>query len=336
MSTIPVVVDDGQRLDLRPVQSRVAQHLVVRTELGLGPAERQKLWGWRDTLLHLGDRGITRVDRPGTTADAMSLFAASAIGPIVVAHDGSLHRWTEHGLEAMGWSVPGKPRQVVVLGLDAHTLVRDFGPRHTELRVTATGVPTWRREGVALTVLPVGGRLIGGELHDLTCLTALQVDDGTVCWRAQFDVRVDHLIAAVGDTVWVALEDGRMLALDASTGNVRASVSHHAVRGWERGPVTEAGRLVLLRSTALTMIDLVRAEVSHFPLPGRREAPAFVRVTLDGHVVFTDGYRCVSLLVVPDHEIRLVYTADAMITGLEIHAGAVYVLTETGRLTTLG
>ncbi|HZI96381.1 MAG TPA: hypothetical protein VFD41_02530 [Actinomycetales bacterium] len=335
MSTVPVVVDDGQRLDLKPPRHRTVDDPVLLQDVELGAGRRQRLHQWRDVLLHLGDQRVTRVDAPGPEADVAHLFPSTDEGPVVLAVDGSLHRWTENGLAALGWPLPGDPKQVSAVGLGPRTFVRDFGARSSELRESDTGAPVWDRATVALSVVPVGGTLVGLDLADRTTVWAIRLDDGAERWRARAGVRVDHLVAAVGDQVWVALDDGDLQALDVRTGEVRASVAHPAIDGHARGPVTEAGSLVLCRSTDLTVVDLVRAEVHHGALTGGPAVPRFVRVDLDGRLVVVDERQRV-WLVGSDRQARPIHQSTDLVTGLEIHAGVVYVLTSAGRLTVLG
>ncbi|WP_298460238.1 PQQ-binding-like beta-propeller repeat protein [uncultured Cellulomonas sp.] len=335
VSGVRVVVDDGQRLDLRPAQHGIVPDPRPSGEVELGPGRRQRLHLWRDMLLHLGDHRVTRLDAPGTADDVAHLFPATDGGPLVLTEDRALHRWTDRGLEPSGPPLPGDPTTVSALGLGPRMLVRDFGGPRTELRATDTGAHLWERAAVALAVLPVGGALVGLDLADRTSVTATELADGAERWRARFGVRVDHLVAAVGDRVWVSLDDGRLQALDVRTGDVRASVTDPAIDAHARGPVTAEASLVLCRSTDVTVVDLVRGEVSRRAVAGPLAVPTFVRATPDGVLVVVDEQRRV-WVVDPDGAARHVHTASGLVTGLELHAGRGYVLTAEGRVTVLG
>lgn len=126
----------------------------------------------------------------------------------------------EAGVEI--WTAAARPASMPAAG--DGLLYFDEADALTALK-QETGAVAWRRPFAGKLAVPLvadNGWLIGADLSGT--VLAFRAADGELIWRQELGVPVHAAPALAADRVYVALEDGRVVALDVSTG----------ARHWER------------------------------------------------------------------------------------------------------
>lgn len=330
--TAPVLPTTA-RPDLAPSTHRAAPSPVVREVRQVAPgARRRRLQQWRDLLLLHADDTVEDLAHPAAERHAArQVLPGVPDGPLLAGTDGSLRPW---GRPAYPWRVDDL-RRVAPTGIGPHVLLRDLEAGTSTLVTAADGAPRWRLDRSWLALVPAGDLIIGRDLADASTVTATDLTGGAETWRTTLASPVAHVVALVGDRLWVALVDDRLVALDAATGRVAATVSHPGVDGWRRGPVAADATFVLCRAAELTVVDLDAGTVRHHVLTPTLGDPVRVGADAGGHLLVADDQARLWSFDVDDPHPLEVATTDSGVVGMEVHEGAWWVLSSSGRLTEL-